>query len=223
MMQLLQGRIQVLVCTTIIETGIDVPNANTIFIDDADHFGLSQIHQLRGRVGRSERQAVAYLLHRKGRELTAEAQDRLQAIREYTALGSGYQLALKDLEFRGAGNLLGADQSGKWQDVGLHLYLDILNESVASARGEKFQHPHSHIRLDSKITYAIPDTYIANARERLGVYYRLMACETPADAEDLMRELADRYGKLPAVVERLLQSVVYQLKTLTEAYGAARL
>ncbi len=219
MLKFLRGEIQVLVCTTIVENGIDVPNANTIFIDDADGFGLAQIHQLRGRVGRSDRQAVAYLLYRKGRELSTDARARLTAIREYTALGSGYQLALKDLEFRGAGNLLGTNQSGKWQDVGLHLYLDILNESVASARGETRAQPGTRVRIDPNVKYFIPDTYIANTRERLAVYYRLMACQSESEVQAIVDDLQDRYGKLPQVVERLLQSVAYQMKSYAEQYG----
>ena len=224
MLDFLEGRVDVLVCTTIIENGLDVPNANTIVINEAERYGLSQIHQLRGRVGRSERQGEAYLLCHAGKILAQTSQERLQAIREYTALGSGYRLALKDLEFRGAGNMLGTAQSGAWADVGIQLYMDILNESIALSRGQGRPNnaPVTPLQLSEGVKNFIPDDYIADVRERLAIYERLMASQRIDDVTQLMADLLDRYGKLPAVVQRLLTSIAEQLKPQdTEYHDAA--
>jgi transcription-repair coupling factor (superfamily II helicase) len=187
------GNGDLLLCTTIIENGMDIPNANTIIIKDADKFGLSQIHQLRGRVGRSERQAFAYMFYNSNETISDEAKKRLRAVKEYLSLGSGYQLAMKDLEIRGAGNLLGKEQSGHLNTVGFTLYCKLLENAICLAKGEEIE-TESWLSLNtSKIK--IQETYIHNPRERLALYTRMMKLTSTADLENLKNELTDRYGK----------------------------
>lgn len=210
MKSFLDHKCDVLLCSTIIENGMDITSANTIILDSVEHFGLSQIHQLRGRVGRSEVQAYAYLLHTPGAELTGNARERLQAIREYTVLGAGYHLAMRDLEIRGAGTLLGKKQHGHVTEVGFELYCKLLEESVHEARyGRK---PiMEHILINPEVKAYIPDDYIADMRERLAIYKRLMALEQAFELEILIQELEDRYGALPMVVTEFFHSIKKQL------------
>ncbi|MCL2445980.1 MAG: transcription-repair coupling factor [Oscillospiraceae bacterium] len=206
----LEGEIDILVCTTIIETGIDVPNVNTLIIENADRMGLAQLHQIRGRVGRSTRRASAYLTFQPGRELTEIAQSRLQAIREYTEFGAGFQIAMRDLELRGAGSLLGAQQSGHMEAIGYDLFMEMLAEAVAqekSAGGEPIDAPPSSMKdtkIDLPIDAHIPESYIHELRHRLGIYRRIAEIRSPDDADDVVDELIDRFGEPPAPVLGLI-------------------
>ena len=198
------GEIDILVCTTIIETGIDLPTANTLIIENADRFGLSQLHQIRGRVGRSERQAYAYFTYRPGKALTEIAEKRLSAIKEYAEFGAGFKIALCDLEIRGAGNLLGAQQHGYIDSVGYDLYVKLLNEAVLEEKGEaKPERPEPLI--DMKISAHIPETYIPTQSGRMEMYKKISLILTEEDSNDILDELIDRYGTPPRVVERLLE------------------
>ena len=200
---LVRGEIDVILCTTIVETGVDLPNANTLIIEDADRLGLSQLHQLRGRVGRSGRQAYAYFTYRRGKALTEIAEKRLSAIREYAAFGAGFRIALRDLEIRGAGNLLGAEQHGHIEAVGYELYVRLLNEAVLEEQG-KVAPPPFEAQIDIRADAHIPTEYIPTAAGRMEMYKKISAMEEEADRRDIAGELADRYGKPPRQVERLL-------------------
>ena len=203
MQSLTNGDIQVLVCTTIIETGIDVPNVNTLIIEDADKFGLSQLHQLRGRVGRSSRHAYAYLTFRKGKVLSEVAEKRLEAIREYAEFGSGFKIAMRDLEIRGAGDLLGSEQSGHMMSVGYDMYLKLLEEAVLEEQGEgALKEPEC--TADLNITANIAKTYVTSGEQRMDLYRRMAAIRSQSDADDLLDEIVDRYGDPPKGVLNLI-------------------
>ena len=203
MQRMADGDIRILVCTTIIETGIDIPNVNTLIIEDADKLGLAQLHQLRGRVGRSSRHAFAYLTFRAGKVLTEVADKRLNAIREYAEFGSGFKIAMRDLEIRGAGNLLGAEQSGHMMSVGYDLYLKLLEEAVLEEKGEKPLLPPECV-ADLNITASIPKSYVESGEQRMDLYRRMAAVRTEEDAEDLFDEVVDRYGEPPEGVLNLI-------------------
>ncbi len=198
------GETQVLVCTTIIETGIDIPNVNTLIIEDADKLGLAQLHQLRGRVGRSNRRASAYLTFRKDKVLTEIAEKRLEAIREFAEFGSGFKIAMRDLEIRGAGNLLGAEQSGHMIDVGYDMYLKLLEEAVLEERGEK-PPVRTECAADLAVSANIPERYVPSAEQRMDLYRRIALIRTEADADDLLDEIIDRFGEPPSGVNALIQ------------------
>ncbi len=200
---LMNGEIDILVCTTIIETGVDVPNANTLIIEDADRLGLAQLHQLRGRVGRSARRASAYLTYKRDKNLTEIAYKRLQAIREYTEFGSGFKIAMRDLEIRGAGNLLGAQQHGHLAAVGYDMYMKLLSEAISQEKGEKKK--TRECLIDLQINAHIPDKYISALSQRLTVYRRIADIRTFEDAEDVRDELRDRFGDVPPSVEGLIE------------------
>ncbi len=197
------GETQVLVCTTIIETGIDIPNVNTLIIEDADKLGLAQLHQIRGRVGRSTRRASAYLTFRRDKVLTEIAEKRLTAIRDFAAFGSGFKIAMRDLEIRGAGNLLGAEQSGHMIDVGYDMYMKLLNEAVLEARGIEVPKP-AECSADLAVAANIPDRYISSSEQRMDIYRRIAAIRTEAEADDLTDELIDRFGDPPPGVNALI-------------------
>jgi len=203
MQQMADGDIQVLVCTTIIETGIDIPNVNTLIIEDADRLGLAQLHQIRGRIGRSPRRAYAYLTYRVGKILTEVAAKRLSAIREYVEFGSGFKIAMRDLEIRGAGNLLGPEQSGYMMSVGYDMYLKLLSDAVLEQQGLA-HHKRVECSADLTISAHIPERYVPSAQQRMDLYRRIAAITTDADADDLTDELLDRYGDVPASVQALL-------------------
>ncbi len=208
----------ILVCTTIIENGLDVPNTNTIIVDNADRMGLSQLYQLRGRVGRSNKQAYAYLLYRANKKLSEDAERRLIAIREFTALGSGFQISMRDLEIRGAGNLLGAEQSGAIVSVGYDLYCQLLAQAVAEAKGED---PVEDILppVDLPITAHIPEDYIPNEAERIFFYKRMSGVRSIQDITALQEEMEDRYGDPPKPVWTAL--AVLRLRVRTKEAGIA--
>ena len=196
------GQVQVLVCTTIIETGLDIPNVNTLIIENADRFGLSQLHQLRGRVGRSTRHAYAYLTYRPMKNLTETAEKRLAAIRDFAEFGSGFKIAMRDLEIRGAGNLLGAEQSGHMMSVGYDMYLKLLDEAVLEQRGEKPAEPDC--TADLNVTANVDPEYVSRGEERMDLYRRMAAIRAQEDADDLLDEIVDRYGEPPKGVLNLI-------------------
>ena len=198
-----EGRVQVLVCTTIIETGIDIPNVNTLIIEDADKLGLAQLHQLRGRVGRSARRASAYLTYRPDKVISEVAEKRLTAIREFAEFNAGFQIALRDLEIRGAGNLLGAEQSGHMMDVGYDMYLKLLEEAVLEEKGET-KPVRTECSADLSVTANIPEKYVESAEQRMDLYRRIALIRTEDDADDLTDELIDRFGDPPASVNALI-------------------
>lgn len=212
MLEFINGEIDVLVSTTIIETGLDIPNANTMIIQDADHLGLSQLYQLRGRVGRSSRTSYAFLLYRRGKLLNAEAQKRLKAIREFTELGSGIKIAMRDLEIRGAGNVLGAEQHGHMQAVGYELYCKLLGVAVRALKGEEVEKEEFETSVDVDISAYIPSSYIKNEEQKLDVYKRIASIETLDDYLDMQDELLDRFGEMNSAVDNLL--TVARVKSL---------
>jgi transcription-repair coupling factor (superfamily II helicase) len=200
---LVSGEIDVLVCTTIIETGVDLPMANTLIIENADKMGLSQLHQIRGRVGRSERQAYAYFTYRPGKALSDIAKKRLSAIKEYAEFGAGFKVALRDLEIRGAGNLLGAEQHGYIDSVGYDLYVKLLNEAVLEERGMSAAASFEST-IDFKIDAHVPEYYVSSSAMRMDVYKKISQIRTPGDKNELLDELTDRFGEPPRPTERLL-------------------
>jgi transcription-repair coupling factor (superfamily II helicase) len=217
MLDFAEGQFDVLVCTTIIESGLDIPNANTIIIVRADTFGLAQLYQLRGRVGRSDRRAHAYLLHRRGMPLSPVARKRLHAIFSASDLGAGYQIALSDLEIRGAGNILGAEQHGFMAAVGFEMYTRLLAEAVDMLRGRRPPPEPSPVRLDLPGSAYLPDEYVSDSGAKLEAYRRFAAVGTDADADALRSDLRDRYGAIPPPVEGLFTAV--RLRLAAEVAG----
>lgn len=214
MYDFINGDIDVLVSTTIIETGLDIPNANTMIIQDADRFGLSQLYQLRGRVGRSNRMAYAFLLYQRDKLLKEVAEKRLSAIREFTDLGSGIKIAMRDLEIRGAGNLLGEAQSGHMEAVGYDLYCKMLNEAVRQLKGGPEAETFTTL-IDLNVDAYIPEYYIKNEYQKLDIYKRIAAIESEEELEDMTEELIDRFGDIPKKVQQLL--VIASLKSLAHS------
>ncbi len=216
MYDFINGEIDVLVSTTIIETGLDIPNVNTMIIHDSDSYGLSQLYQLRGRIGRSNRTAYAFLMYRQNRMLKETAEKRLSAIREYTELGSGFKIAMRDLELRGAGNLLGAEQHGHMNAVGYDLYCKMLNEAVKEARGIRTMEDFE-TSVDLTMDAFIPDYFISNEFQKLDIYKRIAVIESQQDYDDMLEELLDRFGEPPRAVMNLL--AIARLKALAhQAY-----
>ncbi len=207
MEQMGSGELQVLVCTTIIETGIDIPNVNTLIIEDADRLGLAQLHQIRGRVGRSSRRAYAYFTFRRGKVLTEIAEKRLSAIREFAEFNSGFKIAMRDLEIRGAGNLLGAEQSGHILNVGFDMYLQLLEEAVLEEQG-KTPKTKADCSADLTVSAGIPEAYIASPELRMDLYRRIAHIRTEEDANDMMDELIDRFGDPPKSVDVLIRVAI---------------
>ncbi|MCD7805936.1 MAG: transcription-repair coupling factor, partial [Lachnospiraceae bacterium] len=211
MYEFVSGRIDVLVSTTIIETGMDISNANTMIIHDADNLGLAQLYQLRGRVGRSNRTAYAFMMYHRGKLLKETAEKRLEAIREFTDLGSGFKIAMRDLEIRGAGNILGRSQSGHLEAVGYDLYCKMLNEAVALAKGEPVrEEPNTTVELSADAF--IPEEYIVNEGQKLDIYKRIAAIETADEKEDMLEELKDRFGTVPEPVDNLMRINILRVR-----------
>ncbi len=221
MLAFYEGRLNVLVCTTIIESGLDVPNANTLIVERADLLGLAQLHQIRGRVGRSHRQAYAYLFTPDPRAMTPDARERLQAIAEHTELGAGFLLARQDMEIRGAGNLLGAEQSGRIEDIGLDLYMEMLAEAIAEARGEarpRLQPVEMHLGLPM----ILPPDYIPQQGERLAMYRRLARVHSDAGITALFEEMTDRFGRMPDEARLALEGARLRWRAQRLAISAIR-
>jgi transcription-repair coupling factor (superfamily II helicase) len=224
-----EGAYDVLVCTTIIESGIDMPTVNTLVVDRADMMGLGQLHQLRGRVGRAGQRAYAYLFFPPERRLSDTAYERLRTIGEHTELGSGFKIAMRDLEIRGAGNLLGADQSGHIAAVGYDLYVQMVSEAVAELKGEEVREP-AEIRIDIPVVANLPPEYVAGGEQRLEAYRRLAVVTTRAEVDDIRAEWLDRYGPLPPPAEALLDVATLRaecarlgVREVTVARGTARI
>ncbi|MGH2856539.1 MAG: TRCF domain-containing protein, partial [Solirubrobacteraceae bacterium] len=204
MLSFLRGDADVLVCTSIIESGIDIPQANTLIVERSDVFGLSQLYQIRGRVGRSRERAYAYLLYPSAAALTPEAAQRLSALSDYTELGAGFKIAMRDLELRGAGNLLGDEQSGHVAALGFELYMQMLDEAVAAAGGEEESEDWEPVRLDANVDAYVPADYIAYEQAKVDVHRRIAGAREVADLVALREELEDRFGPVPEPLENLL-------------------
>lgn len=204
--RLVDHEIDILVCTTIIETGVDVPNVNTLILEQADRFGLSQLYQLRGRVGRSNRRAYAYFTYQPNRSLTDVAEKRLAAMREFTQFGSGFRIAMRDLEIRGAGSILGGQQHGQMEQVGYEMYLKMLNEAIAEEKGEPVKAPACTV--DIQVEAHIPEDYITSMTSRLEIYRRIALVETAADKTDMIDELIDRFGEPPKSLVNLIDAAL---------------
>ena len=215
-----EGKIDVLVCTTIIETGVDVPNANTLIIEDADRMGLAQLHQIRGRVGRSNRRAFAYLTYKPESMLNEIAQKRLVAIKEFTEFGSGFKIAMRDLEIRGAGNLLGAEQSGHMEAVGYDMFVRLLEQAVLEEKGEAVKEM-PECAVDLGISAFIPERYIKRPSGRIEMYKRISEIKNKADADDVADELRDRYGEIPKETKNLL--AIASIRARASAIGLVRI
>lgn len=215
--QLMEQEIDVLVCTTIIETGVDVANVNTLIIDDADNMGLSQLYQLRGRIGRSNRRAFAYFTFRRGKVLSEVATKRLSAIREFTQFGSGFRIALRDLEIRGAGNILGARQHGHMEAVGYDMYLRLLSDAISEHKGEKATQAAEECMVDIQVEAHIPEKYIESLSQRIDVYRKIASVKSEEDAFDVLDELIDRFGEPPEAVKGLVD--VALLRNTASEFG----
>lgn len=209
--QLIDHEIDILVCTTIIETGVDVPNVNTLIIENADRFGLSGLHQLRGRVGRSARRAYAYFCFKRGKVINENAQKRLEAIRQFTEFGSGFKIALRDLEIRGAGSILGGEQHGNMEAVGYDMYLKLLNDAVNEEQGIEIQ-SQTECTVDLSISAHIPENYIESLSARLGIYKRIADIKSDEDVSDVLDELCDRFGEPPKAVLGLIDVALVRNK-----------
>lgn len=212
--QMLNGEIDILVCTTIIETGVDIPNANTLIVDNADRLGLSQLHQLRGRVGRSARRAYAYFTYRADKSLSEVAQKRLTAIREYAEFGAGFRIAMRDMEIRGTGNLLGAEQHGHMDAVGYELYIKLLDQAVLEERGQTVAE-EPECTIDLKVSAYLPESYIKYPAQRIALYKRIALIRGRDDMVDMTDELIDRYGDLPAPADALLHIALIRALAIT--------
>lgn len=219
--QLLDHEIDILVCTTIIETGVDVPNCNTLIIEDADYMGLSQLYQIRGRVGRSSRRAYAYFTFRPNKSLSEIASKRLAAIREFTSFGSGFRIAMRDLEIRGAGNILGAQQHGHMESVGYDMYIKLLGEAIAEEKGEKPEHTADACMVDIRVGAHIPENYIDNLAQRIDIYKKIAGIQNDSDAMDIIDELIDRFGEPPQAVKGLVD--VALVRNAASAMGIAEI
>lgn len=216
MIEVTEGRVDVLVCTTIIETGLDIPNVNTIIIENSDMLGLAQLYQLRGRVGRSNRMAYAYLTYRKNKSLTPEAEKRLLAIKEFTEFGSGFKIAMRDLEIRGTGNLIGTQQHGHMDAVGYEMYCRLLEEAAAEIKGEEVK-KETETRVDIPVSAFIPENYIENHAQRLAAYKRIASINSQDDLYDTYDEILDRYGTIPWQTENLMEIAL--IKAYATKYG----
>ncbi len=220
MMDVQNGDIDVLVCTTIIETGLDIPNVNTLIVENADRLGLAQLYQLRGRVGRSNRAAYAYLTYRKNKMLTPEAEKRLLAIKEFTEFGSGFKIAMRDLEIRGAGSLIGASQHGHMEAVGYEMYCRLLEEARVELTGGEVKH-ETETQIDLPVTAYISEDYIENHSARLAAYKRIASVKTEAEMLDAYDEIEDRYGTVPPETNNLLR--VSLIKSAAEDLGISEM
>ena len=213
-----ENKYDVLICTNIIESGVDIPNVNTIIINNAHHFGLSDLHQLRGRVGRSNKKAFCYLLAPPMSTLTTDSRKRLTTLEQYSDLGSGFQIAMRDLDIRGAGNMLGGEQSGFIAEIGFEMYQKILDEAIRELKRTEFKEVFrdeiqkqddyvSDCTIDTDLEILIPDDYVENITERLSLYSRLDNCENDTELEVLHKEMIDRFGQIPSTVEDLFTTV----------------
>ena len=204
MEEFIQGNTNVLVCTTILESGIDIPNANTIIVENADRMGLAQLYQIRGRVGRSDRQGYAYITYKRDKLLSEVADKRLKAIKEFTEFGSGFKIAMRDLEIRGAGSLLGEIQSGHLEQVGYDTYCNLLDEVVKEMQGEEIK-PEIDVQIDLDATCYIPDEYISDSSQKIEIYQDIALCKNEEDIQNVIDEMIDRFGNMPKEIENLIE------------------
>ena len=213
MQEFIDGKTNVLVCTTILESGIDIPNANTIIIENADRFGLAQLYQIRGRVGRSNKQAYAYITYRKDKMISEDATQRLKAIKEFTEFGSGFKIATRDLQIRGAGSLFGEIQSGHMEQVGYDTYTKLLNEVIKESEGkiDVNEDLYEEITIDINLNAYIPDSYISDSSQKIEIYQDIASSNSEEDISNVIDELIDRYGELPKEVENLLEIARFKM------------
>ena len=203
MEEFIERKTDILVCTTILESGIDIPNANTIIVENADRMGLAQLYQIRGRVGRSDRQGYAYITYKRDKLLSEVADKRLKAIKEFTEFGSGFKIAMRDLEIRGAGSLLGEIQHGHLEQVGYDTYCNLLDEVVREIQGEKVI-PEIDVQIDLDVTSYIPDEYISDSSQKIEMYQDIALCKNEEDIQNVVDEMIDRFGNMPNEIENLL-------------------
>ena len=220
MEEFIEGKTNVLVCTTILESGIDIANANTIIVENADRMGLAALYQIRGRVGRSDRQAYAYITYRKDKMLSEEADKRLKAIKEFTEFGSGFKIAMRDLEIRGAGSMLGEIQSGHLEQVGYDTYCTLLDEVVKEMQGVEVE-PEIDIQIDLNVTSYIPDEYIPDSAQKIEVYQNIALCKKEEDIQNVVDEIIDRFGNMPAELENLLD--IARIKYLAKPFAISKI
>ena len=204
MKEFVEGKTNVLVCTTILESGIDIPNANTVIVENADRMGLAQLYQIRGRVGRSERQGYAYITYKRDKLLAEEADKRLKAIKEFTEFGSGFKIAMRDLEIRGAGSLIGEIQHGHLEEVGYDTYCRLLDEVMREEQGLQPKE-EIDVQIDLNVTSYIPDSYISDSNQKIEIYQDIALCKNEEDIQDIVDELIDRFGNMPDELESLLE------------------
>ena len=220
MERFINGEINVLICTTILESGIDIPNANTIIVENADRLGLAQLYQIRGRVGRSDRQAYAYVTYKRDKLLSEVADKRLKAIREFTEFGSGFKIAMRDLEIRGAGSLLGEIQHGHMEQVGYDTYCNLLDQVVKEMQGIEIEE-EQEIQIDINISSYIPDEYIENSSQKIEIYQNIALCRTEEDIQNVIDEIIDRYGVMPKELENLIE--VARIKEMCREAGVIKI
>ena len=220
MLDFINGETNVLVCTTILESGIDIPNANTIIVENADRLGLAQLYQIRGRVGRSDVQAYAYITYKRDKMLSEVADKRLKAMKEFTEFGSGFKIAMRDLEIRGAGSLLGEIQSGHLEQVGYDTYCDLLDQVVKEMKGIEVKQ-EDDIQIDLDITSYIPDSYIKDSSEKIDIYQKIALCRTENDIQDVIDEITDRFGDMPKQLNNLLE--IARIKQLSKQAGIIKI
>ena len=219
MEEFVQGKTDVLVCTTILESGIDIPNANTIIVENADRMGLAQLYQIRGRVGRSDRQGYAYITYKRDKLLSEIADKRLKAIKEFTEFGSGFKIAMRDLEIRGAGSLLGEIQHGHLEQVGYDTYCNLLDEVVREIQGEVVT-PEIEVQIDLDVTCYIPDTYISDSSQKIEMYQEIALCKTEEDIQNVIDEMIDRFGNIPKEIENLIE--IARIKNLCKKLNISK-
>ena len=221
MQTFISGKADILIATTIIESGIDIPNANTMIVIDADKCGLAQLYQLRGRVGRTDKIAYAYLMYQKNKVLTEVAEKRLKAIKEFTEFGSGFKVAMRDLEIRGAGNVLGAEQSGHMMNIGYELYCKLVDDAVRKAKGESVPEQVDEINIELDVAANIPNWYIDNETLKLQMYKKIATVSTREDSEEIIDELLDRFGDLPKETLNLI--AISMIRALSANVGVCNI
>ena len=219
MQEFIEHKIDVLVCTTILESGIDIPNANTIIVENADRLGLAQLYQIRGRVGRSDRPGYAYITYRRDKLLSEIADKRLKAIKEFTEFGSGFKIAMRDLEIRGAGSMLGEIQSGHIEQVGYDTYCKLLDEVVKEMQGIEVK-KEQEVQIEINLSSYIPESYIEDSSQKIEIYQDIALCRTDKDIEDVIDEIIDRYGSMPKEVENLIE--IARIKILARKAGVIK-
>ncbi len=215
MMDFIDKKIDVIVCTTILESGIDIPNANTIIIENADRLGLAQLYQIRGRVGRSNKESFAYITYKRDRLLSEVADKRLKAIKDFTEFGSGFKVAMRDLEIRGAGSLIGEYQHGHMEQVGYDMYCKLLDEVMREMQGKKIEKPQEDVQIDLNISSYIPEEYIENNNIKLSIYQDIALCRNEKELLDITDEIIDRFGNMPKEVENLIE--ITRIKNMARA------